>query len=185
MADKYTLTGIFGGTFDPIHNGHLLPLRQAAEQVGIQKVGLMPCHIPPHKGTPSVSSHQRLKMVELACETDPLFYADDFELLRETPSYSVETLKQKKQQKPEQTLCFFMGMDSLRSLNSWYHWQDLLSYCHIIVCKRPGMVGDFNPQVTELLNRCQAKELGGPTTIYDTVVFTWLIPMSWTFLRHK
>ena len=158
MTDKRKLIGIFGGTFDPIHRGHLVPLQQAAEQAGVSEIALLPCHIPPHKGTPSASARQRLEMVELVCSSHPMFYPDDSELRRDTPSYSVETLRQKKQQNPQQTLCFFMGMDSLKSLNTWYQWQDILTYCHIVVCKRPGDKENINADVQLLLSQCQTTD---------------------------
>lgn len=132
------MLGILGGTFDPIHLGHIIPAEQAANLLGISKVLVMPCHIPPHRETPEVTASQRLEMVRLACTEHPIFEADDTELKRSSASYTVETLSQLKQTYPGQTLCFFMGMDSLNQFTQWFRWQDILDLAHLVVCARPG-----------------------------------------------
>ncbi|MBC3764561.1 nicotinate-nucleotide adenylyltransferase [Neptunicella marina] len=141
------MLGILGGTFDPIHSGHILPAEQAANLLGISKVLLMPCHIPPHRETPEVTASQRLEMVRLACENHPLFEADDTELKRNSASYTVETLSQLKQKYPAKTLCFFMGMDSLNQFTQWFRWQDILDLAHLVVCARPGYQQDVPPVI--------------------------------------
>ena len=130
--------GLYGGTFDPIHLGHTLPVQQAAEKIGLQQVRIIPCHIPPHRQTPSVGAEHRWAMVQLACNDYPLFIADDCELKRDKPSYSFDTLKNFRQAMPNTPLLFFMGQDAFNGLQSWYRWQELLTLCHIVVCARPG-----------------------------------------------
>jgi len=130
--------GILGGTFDPIHYGHLQPVIESAKWLNLSKVLLLPAHIPPHKNITFASPQQRRAMVELACKEHALFTLDARELKRNSPSYTVTTLKEIKQQYPNTTLCFFMGMDSLLNFTSWYHWQEILTLCHLVVNARPG-----------------------------------------------
>ena len=87
------LHALFGGTFDPIHYGHLRPVEALAAEVGLNRVTLLPNHVPPHRPQPEANAQQRLKMVELAIADNPLFAVDDRELHRTTPSYTIETLE--------------------------------------------------------------------------------------------
>jgi nicotinate-nucleotide adenylyltransferase len=130
--------GILGGTFDPIHHGHLHYGQQIAEQLELEQVSLLPAHIPPHKSGTHANAEQRLEMVKLACQQNPLFCVDDRELHRDEHSYTINTLKQIKAEQPDTILYFFIGMDSLANLSSWYQWQELLTLCHLIVTDRPG-----------------------------------------------
>ncbi|MBS0973310.1 nicotinate-nucleotide adenylyltransferase [Serratia rubidaea] len=133
------LHALFGGTFDPIHYGHLRPVEALAQEVGLNQVTLLPNHVPPHRPQPEANAQQRLKMVELAIAGNPLFAVDDRELHRTTPSYTVETLEAIRQERgPQQPLAFIIGQDSLLSLHKWQRWQDLLSLCHLLVLARPG-----------------------------------------------
>lgn len=134
-----TLHALFGGTFDPIHYGHLRPVEALAEEVGLKQVTLLPNHVPPHRPQPEANARQRLKMVELAIADNPLFTVDDRELHRTTPSYTIETLEAlRKERGAAQPLAFIIGQDSLLTLHKWHRWQDLLTYCHLLVLARPG-----------------------------------------------
>ena len=135
-ASTNLLMGIYGGTFDPVHHGHLKPVSEAAHQLSMDRVTLIPCHIPPHKAGPSASAAHRLAMLKCAIEQAPLFAIDTQELEKDRSSYSYQTLKAIKQANPERHLCFFMGMDSLLNFDKWYRWQDLLSLSHFVVCRR-------------------------------------------------
>lgn len=132
------IIGILGGTFDPIHNGHLQPVIETAKWLGLSKILLLPAHIPPHKNTTFANAQQRLAMVELACKEHQLFSLDSRELNRNTPSYTITTLKEIKNQYQDKNLCFFMGMDSLLNFTTWYNWQEILTLCNIVVNTRPG-----------------------------------------------
>jgi nicotinate-nucleotide adenylyltransferase len=131
------LLGLFGGTFDPVHYGHLRPVLQAAKQLNISEVSLIPCHIPPHKNMPQANNRHRLNMLEIVCQLHPEFRIDDRELHSATKSYTVQTLRQIHIENPNHTLCFFIGMDSLLNFNQWYKWREILQLCHIVVCQRP------------------------------------------------
>ncbi|WNC71248.1 nicotinate-nucleotide adenylyltransferase [Thalassotalea psychrophila] len=130
--------GIFGGTFDPIHLGHIKPSEDIAKQLDLSQVLLLPAHIPPHKQSTFASTKQRKEMVELACEEHALFTLDARELNRHTKSYTIDSIKELKQQYPNAKLYFFIGTDSLISLPSWHQIQELLTLCHFVVGTRPG-----------------------------------------------
>ncbi len=130
--------GIFGGTFDPIHNGHIYPVLEGAEKANIKKVALMPCYIPSHKNPATASSEDRLKMVQLVCADYPLFYPESRDINRGKPTFSVDSLKEIREAMPTTPLCFFIGTDSLQNLFTWHKWPTLLSLCHFVVCERNG-----------------------------------------------
>ncbi len=139
--------GIFGGTFDPVHIGHLRTAVELREHLGLDELHLMPSARPPHREQPGVSAEQRLAMLRLAiggatpggslnCEG---LLADDRELRREGLSYTVETLVQLRSELGgDIALCLCIGMDSLVNLHTWQRWQELSDYAHIVVAARPG-----------------------------------------------
>ena len=133
------LYALFGGTFDPIHFGHLRPVEALAQQVGLKKVTLLPNNVPPHRPQPEASAQPRVEMLRCAIATRPLFDIDTRELERDTPSWTVATLEALRAERgAEQPLGFIIGQDSLLTLAKWHRWQDLLSLCHLLVCQRPG-----------------------------------------------
>ncbi|UUE11096.1 nicotinate-nucleotide adenylyltransferase [Dickeya zeae] len=134
-----TLTAYFGGTFDPIHYGHLRPVTALAQEIGLQRIILLPNNVPPHREQPEASASQRKTMAELAVEGNPLFCVDPRELQRATPSYTIETLEALRTEQGTSTpLAFIIGQDSLLTLHHWHRWQEILDYCHLLVCARPG-----------------------------------------------
>ncbi|CAM3961527.1 nicotinate-nucleotide adenylyltransferase [Aeromonas bestiarum] len=145
--------GLLGGTFDPIHIGHLRPAIEARDAIGLAEIRLIPNHIPPHRTNPFCSSEQRLAMVKLAAAENTGFVVDERELKRDTPSWTIDTLIELRQALPGTPLCFLMGMDSLLGLPSWHRWQELLDYAHLVVSVRPGWQPDYPGEVAELLAR--------------------------------
>jgi nicotinate-nucleotide adenylyltransferase len=131
--------GILGGTFDPIHYGHLFLAEQSRETFGLSKVIFVPASLPPHKiGEVSLSIEERLKMVEMATETHPQFQVSKVELTRDGPSYSIDTIRALKSENPGQDCFFILGFDSLLSLNTWKDYQQILEEAQIIAAMRPG-----------------------------------------------
>lgn len=130
--------GILGGTFDPIHYGHIRPTIEVKHALALDKILLLPNHIPPHKQAPNLSTQQRLTMVNDVCQQINGFELCDIEAKRNTPSYTVLTLELLKAQYPHDSLYFIMGMDSFIHLPNWYQWQRLFELAHIVVCQRPG-----------------------------------------------
>lgn len=157
---ELTRIAILGGTFDPIHNGHLQPVQQVASWLKLEKLILLPAHIPPHKnGTFATASHRRA-MVELVCQHNELFELDSRELARNTASYTVDTLREIKTENPNSQLFFIIGMDSLLNFTLWHHWQEILTLCHLVVNKRPEYdIANINNQTKALLAKRRTTEL--------------------------
>ena len=130
--------GIFGGTFDPIHYGHLRTALELKETLALEQVRFVPCANPPHRATPMTDGAVRLKLVKAAIRGEPGFVADERELEREGPSYTVDTLESFRADYPKRSLCLLLGMDAFLNLPSWHRWQELLSLAHIVVAHRPG-----------------------------------------------
>lgn len=131
------LRGFYGGTFDPIHQGHLLSALYVQQACQLDSLDLLPCHLPPHRDSPSSSAH-RAEMVRLAIAPYPQLRLNLLELKRDTPSYTVDTLTELKQQYPADILCFVIGMDSLCYFTRWHRWPEILALCHLLVLQRPG-----------------------------------------------
>lgn len=130
--------GIFGGTFDPIHYGHLRTAFEMLQALRFDEVRFMPCGKPPHRGEPKAVAAIRLEMVHVATEGQPGFVVDDRELQRDGPSYSVDTLTALRNEYPRRPLALIIGMDAFLGLPRWYHWQKILELAHIVVAHRPG-----------------------------------------------
>jgi nicotinate-nucleotide adenylyltransferase len=132
--------GILGGTFDPVHIGHLLVAQVAREACGLDRVILMPCHTPPHKKAgPVASTVDRLAMVRLAVDGDSFLSADAQEVERGGISFAVDTMRDFHQLHPGMEPHFIIGMDSLLELHLWHRVQELLPLCSFIVVERPGV----------------------------------------------
>ena len=138
-----TAIGILGGTFDPIHYGHLTPAHEAMMALDLEHIRLMPNHIPPHRPQPVASSEQRLAMVTLAAREFGRFQVDDRELRRQSPSFTIDTLRQLRHELPDTPVCFLIGMDSLLCLPTWHRWQELTDYAHLVVSVRPGWTPEY------------------------------------------
>lgn len=131
------LRGFYGGTFDPIHQGHLQSALYVQQACKLDSLDLLPCHLPPHRDSPSSSAH-RAEMVRLAIAPYPQLRLNLLELERDTPSYTFDTLTELRRQYPSDILCFVIGMDSLCYFTRWHRWPDILALCHLLVLQRPG-----------------------------------------------
>lgn len=129
--------GIFGGTFDPIHFGHLRAALEINEQLNLDEMRLIPCKHPPHRAMPHSSAEHRLHMVQQAVLNSPL-QVDNREMQREGPSYSVDTLMSLRREFPQASLCMAVGLDAFLGITSWYQWEKLLQLSNIIVMARAG-----------------------------------------------
>ncbi|MCG7533897.1 nicotinate-nucleotide adenylyltransferase [Pseudoalteromonas sp. OOF1S-7] len=132
------MIALFGGTFDPVHLGHINMATQCVNKLGLSELRFIPNAVPVHKQGPTISTSDRLAMLQLATAHEPRFTIDPRELERDTPSYSLLTLQELKAEYPDQALVFLMGMDSFNSLDKWYCWQEIVALCHIVVYQRPG-----------------------------------------------
>jgi len=132
------MIGIFGGTFDPVHYGHLRAVIEAREIFALDEVRLIPNKTPPHRGEPSVTAATRLEMLRLATDSLPNLVIDTRELDREGPSYMVDTLHSLRSDFAERPLLLFIGADAFNGLTSWHRWAELFDHAHIVVLTRPG-----------------------------------------------
>ncbi len=136
--------GLFGGTFDPIHYGHIRPILDVCRQTGINEVRYIPSARPGHRRTPRAPAQHRLNMVALALADIPQFVADDCEIRRAGKSYMVPTLRQFRSQFQFRPLCLILGMDAFSQIHRWHWWAEVLRLANIIVVSRFGetsMVG--------------------------------------------
>lgn len=130
--------GVFGGTFDPIHYGHLRTAFEMLQALQFDDVRFVPCGEPPHRGITFASAEQRLRMVEAAISNQDGFSVDDREIRRDGPSYSIDTLLSLREEFPDRPLGLIVGMDAFLGLPGWHRWDELLGIAHIIVAHRPG-----------------------------------------------
>ena len=138
--------GILGGTFNPIHIGHLLIAQRALESAGLDRVIFIPCHTPAHKGGGALAAPEdRLAMVRLAIAGNPAFEASDLEIERGGVSYAVDTILAFRERFPDREPHFIIGMDALRELHLWHRVNDLLALCPFLVLGRPGVAHPMSP----------------------------------------
>ena len=149
---------IFGGTFDPVHYGHVTPILHACDNINATQLIYLPCHIPPHKQSPSVTSEHRLNIVKLLTAelnqqvTFDVTYSD-VELRQQGHSFTRLSIEYFAQQHPQAELFFLIGMDSLLSFTSWHKWQEILQFCQLLVVKRPGHIYMANQLPKELIDK--------------------------------
>jgi nicotinate-nucleotide adenylyltransferase len=129
--------GILGGTFDPIHNGHLRLAQEVLEQCKLGEVRFIPAGTPPHRSTPHASPLQRLEMVRLALQSNPQFILDEQEIHRTDPCYTVDTLLALRMELgTHKPMCLLMGADAFLQLHTWHEWRKLFELAHIVVMQR-------------------------------------------------
>ncbi len=132
------MLGVYGGTFNPVHYGHLRTAFEVKEFFRLHEIRLIPCRIPAHREAPAVSAELRLQMLQLAIADLPGWIADRRELDRSGPSYMVDTLASLRDEFPEQAIVLFMGADAFEGIESWHRWADLFLFAHVVVMTRPG-----------------------------------------------
>jgi len=132
------MLGIYGGTFDPIHYGHLRTALEVKEALRLAELRLLPCRLPPHRGSPGATPGQRVAMLALALQNaEPGFSVDRRELEREGPSYMVDTLVSLRREFPGRPLCLIVGLDAFCGLPAWHRWRELFELAHLAVMRRP------------------------------------------------
>jgi nicotinate-nucleotide adenylyltransferase len=143
--------GIFGGTFDPIHYGHLRTAFELLQALKLGQIKFMPAGNPPHREQTVAGTVDRVAMVSAAIAGQSEFVLDDRETRREGPSYSVDTMREMRAELPEQPLCLIVGMDAFLGLPKWHQWRDLLQLIHLVVAHRPGWRAPTMGPLGELL----------------------------------
>ncbi len=135
------MIGILGGTFDPIHYGHLRTALDVQQCLSLDKVCFIPCGEPPHRAKPVAQPLQRLAMVRAAIAGQKSFTVDDRELRRDGPSYMLDTLISLKCDFKSESLCLILGIDAFNGLAQWHQWQDIFDLANVVVMQRPDING--------------------------------------------
>ena len=143
--------GLFGGTFDPVHCGHLRTAFELWQELALAEVRFLPTGSPPHREQLYASAELRLEMVRAAVADQPRFVVDDREIRRSGVSYSVDTLTELRHEHPARSLCLLLGMDAFLGLPHWHRWRELLGLAHIVVAHRPGWRAPSTGPLGELM----------------------------------
>lgn len=137
MHQTHKAIGILGGTFDPIHMGHLRMAVELYEACDLVKVHIIPCYQPVHRKVPQASPLERFEMVKCAITNEPILFADDREIKRKGPSYMIDTVEEMNAEMPKTPLCLLMGLDAFLGFSSWHRYTEILQKAHIIIGHRP------------------------------------------------
>jgi len=133
------MIGLFGGTFDPIHFGHLRPALDVMETLSLEELRFIPAHVPPHRDAPLITAKQRSQIVAVAIAEQPGFVLDTCELERNGLSYTVDTLHDFRQRYgKDMPLVLLLGTDAFAGLPNWHHWEEIIQLAHIALMTRPG-----------------------------------------------
>jgi nicotinate-nucleotide adenylyltransferase len=138
-SSSRAVVGVFGGTFNPVHYGHLRSALELVQRLALAQLSLMPSAEPPHREKPLCSAEHRAAMVELAVAGEPRLACDSRELQRSGKSYTIDSLIELRSELgAEHSLCMVIGCDALLSIDQWHRWQELLDWAHIVIIARPG-----------------------------------------------
>lgn len=153
--------GILGGTFDPVHIGHLRLALEVHQQLGLQEVRLVPVYSPPHREPPVATPEQRLTMLKLGAAKTNGLTVDDVEIRRQGTSYTIDTVKSLRKIYPETPLCLIIGMDQFGKLDTWRDWTSLPEYVHFIIVNRTGANAEIkNPEAADLCSSRLVEDVG-------------------------
>lgn len=137
--EKFPLIGIYGGTFDPIHYGHLRIAEELLDMISLKRIIFVPSGAPRLRAAPVAARNHRSNMVYLAIRDNSMFSLDEREVNRPGMSTTIESLREYRCELGDSTaLCFILGMDAFVKINQWHHWHELFNLCHMIIAARPG-----------------------------------------------
>ena len=146
------IIGVFGGTFDPVHNGHVVTISELLEKLPFEKILVIPNFHPPHRENPQVSYKHRFKMTSLAFKDIPKTAVDSREYLKEGPSYAIKTVKEVMSEEEGAKVVMIVGSDSFGDIHSWYKWEELINLVDFVIMKRPDMPLSKNKKAKDLVN---------------------------------
>lgn len=149
---QYPLLGILGGTFDPIHCGHLHIAKSCDDALHFSQLLFIPNKTPPHRVQPCASPLHRLGMVKAAIADQANFAVNTLEIDEEGPSFAIQTLRALSEAYPEHALCFILGTDAFACFHQWYGHEKILDYCHLIIVNRPTFDFSQNPCCEQLIS---------------------------------
>jgi nicotinate-nucleotide adenylyltransferase len=153
--------GVFGGTFDPIHYGHLRTAFELLRLLRLAEVRFVPAGDPPHRAVPLADADRRLAMVRVAIAGQPGFVVDDREVRRRGRSYTLTTIAELRGEFPSTPICLLIGMDAFIGLPDWHRWEEILPLTHIVVAHRPGWEMPLAGVLGDLLAERQIDDVAG------------------------
>jgi len=175
------MLGIFGGTFDPVHFGHLRTAVEVKDALELDELRFLPCRLPPHRDSPGAGPQLRAQMLDLALENaGPGFSVDRRELKREGPSYMVDTLASFRAEFPGQSICLIVGLDAFAGFPGWHRWRDLFGLAHIVVMRRVGVTGPaWSSDLAEIVEKRKAEGPGElRSALAGRVLFLEVTPLD-------
>jgi len=153
MYTSHQAIGILGGTFDPIHFGHLRMALELSQALGLVRVHIVPCYQPVHRKMPIASPEQRLDMVRQAIAAEPTLIADPREIQRGKASYMIDTLLEMHTEMPDTPLCLLLGIDAFLGFSSWHRYEEILDLAHIVIAHRPNYQLPTTGKIADLIKQ--------------------------------
>lgn len=153
------MIGIFGGTFDPVHLGHIKPALDVMDALSLEQLRFIPCSIPAHRGSPIATAKQRLTMLAAAIDTYANCIIDEREIKRQGVSYMVDTLQSLQDDFPDKPLVLIIGVDAFLNLHEWSRWQSIFDFANCVVTHRPGCDLDFKTLPTALKSLVKQRQV--------------------------
>lgn len=177
--------GILGGTFDPVHFGHLRVGLECKEALGLDELRMIPCSIPSHRGVPGANPQQRTAMLAAALSDADNVFVDDRELKREGFSYTVDTLQSLKTEFPEAALYLIIGSDSFQEFLQWHKWQNIIDLANVVIAQRPDHGNDRESETgIQLADRfCSIDQIKQSLAGKVTIVGVSQLEISATHIR--
>jgi len=145
--------GVYGGTFDPIHFGHLTAAKDVQQKLGLDEIRMVVSARPPHRIEPIVAAEERFNLLSLAVKDEPVLTADDCEINRAGPSYMVDTLRYYRQQMPSCSLVLILGIEAFNAFKSWHRWEEIIDLAHIVVTNREGFGNELDENICGYVNQ--------------------------------
>lgn len=180
------MIGILGGSFDPIHYGHLHIAQAVYQQLNLQEVRFLPCKNPVIDKKIIATEQQRLAMLKLALQPFPYFSIDERELHRTTPSYMVETLASLRLEWDNMPLGLILGADNLACLDHWHQWKSLINYAHLLIVPRPDQTKTYSKKIHTFVKKYQIQNsalLSQQSSGFLYLTHVKALPISATFIR--
>ena len=147
------MIGVLGGSFDPVHYGHLRLAIELLQDLALSEMRLIPCGVPPHRAPLVASNAQRVAMLQAAIVGEQGLVVDERELRRSGPSYTVDTLTSLRSELGDVPLCLIMGKDAFIHLHTWHRWHELIELAHIVVAERPGCDKRVEGEVAQMFSK--------------------------------
>ena len=160
------MIGVFGGTFDPVHCGHLRAIVELRDALALDEVRVVPCARPAHRDAPAAPAAARVAMLRAALSGMRACIVDERELGRPGPSYTIDTLAELHAELPDAVLCLLLGHDAFAGFSRWHRWRELFALAHVVVARRPGAVDA--PLPPELADEVRARHADDPVQLRDT-----------------